>query len=68
MKKLSYFALASACPCERERSAVCQVRLGEREGAREGAWDRVADRNPGSWRQVGGAVGVAAEDVSDEPL
>lgn len=47
---------------------MCQVRLGEREGAREGAWDRVADRNPGSWRQVGGAVGVAAEDVSDEPL
>lgn len=47
---------------------MCQERLGEREGAREGAWDRAADRNPGSWRQVGGAVGVAAEEVSDEPL
>ena len=53
---------------ESGRSDECQERGGEREGAREGTWDRVAERKVGSCRQVGGAVGVAADEVSEDPL
>ena len=47
---------------DRERlcSVVCQERVG--------TWDSVAERKLGSWEKVGGAVGVAADEVSDEPL
>lgn len=65
-----YLALASPCVDSVEKlcSAVCQESEGESEGAREGTWDRVVERKPASCRQMGGAVGVAAEEVSDDPL
>ena len=62
-----YLALASAWPGV-GRSEVVQEREGEREGGRDGTWDNVADRKLVSCRQVGVAVGVAADDVSDDPL
>ena len=61
-----YLALASGVGSG--RSEEDQERGGESEGAREGTWDSVAERKVGSCRQVGGAVGVAADEVSDDPL
>ena len=66
MESGHYLALASGVGSGRSEEG--QERGGEREGVRDGTWDSVAERQAGSCRQVGGAVGVAADDVSDDPL
>ena len=64
-----YLALASAdVPGREEGGRERSGEVQEREGAREGTWDRVADRNPGSCAQVGGAMGVVSAEASEEPL
>lgn len=65
-----YLALARACPGVGSVSSLDGHEIeGEREdGLRVGIWANVADRKLASWRQVGGAVGVVSDEVSDEPL